>query len=153
MIDDPKEAAAHALAIEIGVEPSRLIPIGGLTFLKSWQVVYFAQTEIWPAKVFNVDYWASSLLNQYGRGWNAGTWNDVASILRRVSTHWANAAATRPADGESDSADAARFRWLASHGGCPFAETDPVWDDPAEFRRQVDERIERDAKQAKAPRK
>lgn len=37
--------------------------------------------------------------------------------------------------------DAERLDWIANHGGCPFAETDTVWDDPTEFRRALDEQI------------
>lgn len=49
--------------------------------------------------------------------------------------HWAAAeiARLRP--------DAERLDWIANHGGCPFAETDTVWDDPTEFRRALDEQI------------
>lgn len=38
-------------------------------------------------------------------------------------------------------ADATRLDWIANHGGCPFAETDTVWDNPTEFRRALDEQI------------
>lgn len=43
-------------------------------------------------------------------------------------------------------ADAARLEWLANHGGCPFAETDPAWDTPERFRKELDEAIAHEKK-------
>jgi len=28
----------------------------------------------------------------------------------------------------NDEQDARRYRWIASNGGCPFSEADPVWE-------------------------
>lgn len=37
--------------------------------------------------------------------------------------------------------DAERYRFLRSDGRCPFAETDPVWEDCADFDKAVDARM------------
>lgn len=41
--------------------------------------------------------------------------------------------------------DARRYRWLRSHGDCPFAETDPVWYTPEAFDAAVDENLKAEA--------
>lgn len=45
--------------------------------------------------------------------------------------------------------DAERLDWLANRGGCPFAETDPAWDTPEGLRKEIDEAIAYEKKQAR----
>ncbi len=36
------------------------------------------------------------------------------------------------------------FVFLANYGGCPFAETDPVWEDPKRFFEEVSKLMEQE---------
>jgi hypothetical protein len=47
--------------------------------------------------------------------------------------------------------DAERYRWIAAHGGCPFAETDDAWDSKENLDARVDECIALETGQQTSP--
>lgn len=141
MTVDPKEFQARALATDIGLDPDRLIVIGEGAFMKVWQVAYFAQKEIWPARLFHAGHWAETMLTQCSHDWTATTASEVAGILEKVSRHWSKSKESRR---ESERADAARFHWLANCGTWPFSKAFSPWGDANALRSAIDEAMERD---------